>query len=310
MVECIWNTIPDEYLEREYVVNGKSGYVLGKDLGCSHATIYKALRKKGFSIRSPKDAHKLNNPPKGRAPNSICSVCGKPFYARPSAIKKGWNKYCSLACRETEKKVFFSCEHCDKEFSVFKSRADSQNTRFCSRECKDKSMIMQVMKTCLNCGKPFFVIPSRINTAKFCSHSCSQTYKMTQPEFKEYREKIMQGWHKSPNTLEERIISVVNTAFHSEFAYNGGFDAGVSIGNLIPDFIDINGKKKVIEVFGDYWHDETKRDVSWKSTEFGRKAVYSQFGYDCLVLWERFIRNATNKEIVEKIQSFLEGGEK
>ena len=302
----IWDKIPQEYLEKEYTVNGKSGHSLGEEWGCSAPTIYKALRKSGVPIREQKDTLKLNNPPKGRTTNSVCSVCGESFYARPYAIEKGWNKYCSLECKKKVTNISFICEECGRDFSVYKSRDLSQNTRFCSRECKDKSLINQVPKVCLNCSKSFFVVESRSDKARFCSKSCSQTYKMTQPEYKEYREKIMRGWHKSPNTLEERIIHITNTTFHNEFVYNGGFNAGVSIGNLIPDFVNVNGEKKVIEVFGDYWHDEKKRDINWKSTEFGRKAIYSQFGYDCLVLWEGVINKATDEEITREIKAFVE----
>lgn len=29
----------------------------------------------------------------------------------------------------------------------------------------------------------------------------------------------------------------------------------VGIGGLCPDFVNCNGKKVIIELFGDYWHD-------------------------------------------------------
>lgn len=36
---------------------------------------------------------------------------------------------------------------------------------------------------CLNCGREFFVIPSRVNKAKFCSHACYHEYRTGRTNF-------------------------------------------------------------------------------------------------------------------------------
>ena len=71
---------------------------------------------------------------------------------------------------------------------------------------------------------------------------------------------------------------------------------------MIPDFINVNGEKKVIEVFGDYWHSDKVIQGHWKRSEFGRKAVYSQLGYDCVVLWEDMIKTEGVDYIKEEIE--------
>ena len=70
---------------------------------------------------------------------------------------------------------------------------------------------------------------------------------------------------------------------------------------MIPDFINVNGKKMVIEVFGIAYHDPEKAfmNVGWKRQEFGRKAVYSQLGYECVVLWEDRI-NAEGRDYIKE----------
>lgn len=47
----------------------------------------------------------------------LCKLCKKEFYAKPSAIKKGWGIFCSSACQyESFKKgKFVKCEICSKE---------------------------------------------------------------------------------------------------------------------------------------------------------------------------------------------------
>lgn len=103
-------------------------------------------------------------------------------------------------------------------------------------------------------------------------------------------EEHVRKWFKAnqrhPNNIEDLVDGILQRNRPNEWKYNGNFEVGVTIGGMIPDFVNVNGCKAVIEVFGDYWHDETKRDINWKYTEFGRKAAYSQLGYKCTVLWE------------------------
>ncbi|MCK4731300.1 MAG: hypothetical protein KAT65_02480 [Methanophagales archaeon] len=103
-------------------------------------------------------------------------------------------------------------------------------------------------------------------------------------------EKFLRRWFKSvqrhPNSIEGTISEILQKNFPNEYKYNGNFEEKVVIGGMIPDFVNVNGKKVVIEAFGDYWHD-LKKNIKWKHTEFGRKAAYSQLGYKCIVIWKR-----------------------
>lgn len=50
-----------------------------------------------------------------------------------------------------------------------------------------------------------------------------------------------------------------------------------------PDFTNCNGKKKLIELFGDYWHKgEDPQD---------RINIFKKFGYDTLVIWESELKD-------------------
>jgi len=64
--------------------------------------------------------------------------------------------------------------------------------------------------------------------------------------------------------------------------------------NRNPDFI-IKGQKKVIELFGDYWH--KGENPKYKIKE------YNDVGYKCLILWESEIYNETGK-ILERVKEF------
>lgn len=69
------------------------------------------------------------------------------------------------------------------------------------------------------------------------------------------------------------------------------------------------GKKKIIEVFGEAYHDPEKAYVaiSWKQTEFGRKAIFSQLGYDTLIVWDVELKSMSEEELAKKIKDFHEG---
>jgi len=103
-----------------------------------------------------------------------------------------------------------------------------------------------------------------------------------------------------PTKPERKLIQIIED-FNLLYRYVG--DSSFCIGPMNPDFISLNGTKKVIEVFGDYWHRE---GCKWKASEFGRKARMSQFGYDCLVIWESELHSQSDEEIANRIKDFDE----
>jgi len=118
----------------------------------------------------------------------------------------------------------------------------------------------------------------------------------------EFLKKFYASRRVRPTHPEQLLDLLLQKHFPKEFAYNGDYSKGVSLGGLIPDFININGRKLVIEVFGDYWHDK-RNGVPWKSTEFGRKATFAQLGFDCVIIWESQLNNP--KSVIEEIRRYL-----
>lgn len=108
----------------------------------------------------------------------------------------------------------------------------------------------------------------------------------------QYISRVFKGLNAKPNKLEKKVDKILQKLVPGAFRYNGDFSCGVVLAGLVPDFVNVNGKKIVIEVFGANYHDEKvmrekfKDTLSWKRTEFGRKAIYSQLGFDCIILWD------------------------
>lgn len=98
------------------------------------------------------------------------------------------------------------------------------------------------------------------------------------------------AWAKSqnmhPNKPESGLSSIVENLYPANYKYTGGGD--VVIAGKIPDFINVNGQKKIIELYGDYWHrGENPQD---------RIDIFKPYGYDTLVVWEHEL------EDVEKLK--------
>jgi len=94
---------------------------------------------------------------------------------------------------------------------------------------------------------------------------------------------LMMGAARSikPNKPESALIKVLDEMYPGEWKYTGDFSFVVNGKN--PDFVNCNGQKKIIELFGDYWHrGENPQD---------RADIFSPFGYETLVIWERELKN-------------------
>jgi len=119
----------------------------------------------------------------------------------------------------------------------------------------------------------------------------------------EYVLKQLKARGAKPNKPERYLENILNNHF-PEYQYNGDGRLGIVLAGLVPDFPNVNGKKQVIEVFGDYFHNPRKRKLKWHQTELGRIMAYNSVGFDCLVIWEHELKELTEGQIIEKVKSF------
>jgi len=89
-------------------------------------TVVLTVQRKHINIRS--------------MPDSICEVCAKPFYAKPSHRKLGWGKFCSIKCRSHAQRIgkHIECFVCRKK--VYRSPRMMVRSKsgkyFCSKSCQ------------------------------------------------------------------------------------------------------------------------------------------------------------------------------
>ena len=98
----------------------------------------------------------------------------------------------------------------------------------------------------------------------------------------------------SPNKTESKLFSVLDKCYPNEWKYVG--DGSFVINGKNPDFINCNGKKLIIELFGEHWHD--------KDEEEPRKEIFKQFGYETLIIWANELRHID--ELKTKLNKFIE----
>lgn len=104
------------------------------------------------------------------------------------------------------------------------------------------------------------------------------------------------SFHKI-NKIETVLRDFIDNIFPNEYKYTG--DGSIIIEGKIPDFVNINGQKKIIELFGNYWHEEGDEQI--------RKEYFSKYGYKTLIIWEEEMKNLEN--VKNKLVNFnMKGG--
>lgn len=104
---------------------------------------------------------------------------------------------------------------------------------------------------------------------------------------------------KKPTKPERQLMKIIQE-YRLPYKYVG--DGSLIIEGLNPDFININGKKNIIEVFGRVWHETLLKDKDWKRSELGRIMIFNSYGFKTLIIWENELKD--EEKVVRKIKRF------
>jgi galactokinase/mevalonate kinase-like predicted kinase/very-short-patch-repair endonuclease len=96
------------------------------------------------------------------------------------------------------------------------------------------------------------------------------------------------------SSLERKVSYILRSLCPRDFKFNRK-GIVLKIGNKVPDFVNVNGKKKLIEVFGNYWHT--------KDEEVARANLFRKYGWDTLFIWEDEFKEIA--KIKQKIKTYL-----
>ncbi len=96
----------------------------------------------------------------------------------------------------------------------------------------------------------------------------------------------IKNWLKAscakPNKAEKKLNKILQNILPNEYKLNVKGNVMILDGK-VPDFVNVKGKKKIVELFGDYWHKgEDPQD---------RINKFKPFGWDTLVVWEKELKD-------------------
>ena len=120
-----------------------------------------------------------------------------------------------------------------------------------------------------------------------------------------YKERVVrqisQSIYIKPNKSELFLSSILQEILPNEYAVNMKGEILI-LGSKIPDFVNVDGKKKLIELYGEYWHIEKAR--SYEDTEKGRIDYFKKFGWDTLIIWWKELKD--KESLKQKILDYNE----
>lgn len=218
----------------------------------------------------------------------------------------------------------FSESHRDKISLALKNFYAEHNSPWLGRRHTEESKLKmkqnhpypdRILVTCAFCGEEVKLPPNRVKRANrlkgrlFCNRECYRAWftrfikeRLSEPN---YRERVVKQLHsiRKPTSLEQQVIDMVDK-YDLPYQYVG--DGKIVVEGRIPDFINCNGEKQVIEVFGDYWHSPLwNPNLSSDKTEYATLEHYAKYGFDCLIIWEDEL--AHPRKVVKKIKAFARG---
>ena len=111
-----------------------------------------------------------------------------------------------------------------------------------------------------------------------------------------YRESVvkavMKACYAKPNKAESYLMRLLDSVCPGQYEFTG--NGRIILNGMCPDFTNMNGQKKVVEMFGTYWHQGENPQV-----RIGR---YAEVSYKCLVIWEHELKD--REAVTEKIIAF------
>lgn len=180
--------------------------------------------------------------------------------ARDAVAKSNSTRICKEETKEKhrinhsgDKNHFYGKHHSEKSLKIMrKPKSDSSKM---GRYLRTKETIEKMSKACLK--------------------------NWQNPEYKNKMVKVIYGnMNAKPNKPETFLINLLEELFPGEYKYTG--DYSFTINGKSPDFTNINGQKKLIEFFGDYWH---RGENSQDGID-----IFKPYGWDTLVIWEKELK--------------------
>lgn len=243
----------------------------------------------------------------GERKRLICEWCENEFEVLFSQVENGdiSGKYCSHSCaskanwanrskEEQEKQVRGLKKHCgDSKGRTPWNKGLTKETDDRVREYGEKGGDSRRGKTLskTHIENVTKAIKGLKRSEKSIKNYCLAAQKRCR-EDTEYWRRLHKSLNIQPNNLESNLNSLLQSLFPNEYEFVGDFS--FILGGKCPDFMNVNGQKKLIEAYGDYWH---KNDDPQD-----RINHFKQFGFDTLIVWEHEFKD--KNKLIPKLEKF------
>lgn len=211
-----------------------------------------------------------------------CKHCNKMFM-------NPWKEktYCSMKCfRLHFKRKTAKCLVCGRVFTP----SNNSYGLYCSKKCYGETkkgiwssgLKQQFIKEGHGCrwkgGRPKCDICGK-QLKGFYAKRCRKCW-VSNPKkhiTKEYLSKVLR--RRPMSGVEEKVLNVINEFnLPYRFVGNGEF----TIGRKVPDFVNINGEKKVVEVYWEKHKDQFRGGCKqWKKD---RKRLFKEYGWETIFI--------------------------
>ncbi len=119
----------------------------------------------------------------------------------------------------------------------------------------------------------------------------------------EYAKRQFKAQGVKPNKAELLLNDILEKNYHGEWKFVG--DGAFWVNGKNPDFLNINGLKMVIELFGCYWHGCPICFPKYSDRNDLEERIehYKKYGFNCLIIWEHELND---NRFVDKISKTLD----
>jgi len=297
--------ISKEFLIKEYITNHKPVNKIAQEFGYGETTIFRYLNNYNIKIRKVLEYTKvrLSNPKNnpffidGRTLKKyFCKGgCGKEVSVNTYLYHGGCCRDCGALSGEDSPHFVdghstkeYYCKECGAKISCTSGHYGGGLCNSCSQkgERSNKYIDGRSSKTyyCIELDCHNEICYDNWREGKQRCPSCAGKELWKNEEFREKNIKAsLKGLQLKPNKPE----TILGKLLGKDYKFVG--DGKVILGGFCPDFININGQKKIVEMYGDYWHNLPKRI----ETDKRRIPTYKKYGYRTLIVWEHELKNLT-----------------
>lgn len=106
----------------------------------------------------------------------------------------------------------------------------------------------------------------------------------------EYMRKILSS--RRPTGIEQAIIDIIER-YGLPYRYTG--NGTFQIGGKYPDFVNTDGRKVAVDIFGDHWHHPGEIPE--------RQAIFAEYGWKLIVIWGHEVKELSESELLSKMRN-------